>query len=64
MTLPQKDAPKKASGVTSPVSDKGRASGGGERDAGAEARERLKSRSSDSGSTRKLSVVLSKKLVV
>ena len=50
---PKKDAPKKASGVTSPVSDKGRASGGGERDAGAEARERLKSRSSDSGSTRK-----------
>ncbi len=43
------DAPKKSSGVQAPVSDKGRA----ERDAGSEARQRLVSKSSDSGSTRK-----------
>jgi len=47
------DAPKKSSGVQAPVSDKGRVSGGGERDAGSEARQRLMSKSSDSGSTRK-----------
>ena len=46
---PKKDAPKKSSGVQAPVSDKGRA----ERDAGSEARQRLMSKDSDSGSTRK-----------